>query len=73
MTDLSYFDVLRCDKSTASAGLEVRVPFLDKAFLEFNCIHKYLECIAKNYKIEKYFGEAYDDNNLDNWNILCNN
>jgi asparagine synthetase B (glutamine-hydrolysing) len=28
-----YFDVLRCDKSTAGAGLEVRVPFLDKEFM----------------------------------------
>lgn len=33
MKDLIYFDVLRCDKSTAGAGLEVRVPFLDKDFL----------------------------------------
>ena len=32
--DLNRFDVLRCDKSTAGAGLEVRVPFLDKQFLE---------------------------------------
>jgi asparagine synthase (glutamine-hydrolysing) len=31
--DLHYFDVLRCDKSIAGAGLEVRVPFLDKDFL----------------------------------------
>ncbi len=30
--DLHRFDVLRADQSTASAGLEVRVPFLDKAF-----------------------------------------
>lgn len=35
MNDLQYFDVLRCDKSTAGAGLEVRVPFLDKAFLQY--------------------------------------
>lgn len=33
--DLEYFDVLRCDKSTAGAGLEVRVPFLDKDFLQY--------------------------------------
>lgn len=35
LKDLHYFDVLRCDKSTAGAGLEVRVPFLDKEFLDF--------------------------------------
>ena len=33
--DLQYFDVLRCDKSTAGHGLEVRVPFLDKEFLSY--------------------------------------
>ena len=30
--DLSFFDVLRCDKATAGNGLEVRVPFLDLDF-----------------------------------------
>ena len=35
MQDLCYYDVLRCDKSTAGAGLEVRVPFLDKDFLDY--------------------------------------
>tara|TARA_B100000963_G_scaffold362015_1_gene402065 strand:- start:3215 stop:4885 length:1671 start_codon:yes stop_codon:yes gene_type:complete len=65
MTDLSYFDVLRCDKSTASAGLEVRVPFLDKAFLEYYLgIHPKFK-IPKNYKIEKYLlRKTYDDNLL---------
>jgi asparagine synthase (glutamine-hydrolysing) len=33
LRDLCYFDCLRCDKSTAGNGLEVRVPFLDKEFL----------------------------------------
>lgn len=33
LTDLCYFDCLRCDKSTAGNGLEVRVPFLDKEFI----------------------------------------
>lgn len=37
MRDLYYFDVLRCDKSSAGAGLEVRVPFLDRDFLQFYC------------------------------------
>lgn len=35
LEQLHRFDVLRCDKSTAGAGLEVRVPFLDKDFLRF--------------------------------------
>jgi len=33
LKDLCFFDCLRCDKSTAGNGLEVRVPFLDKEFL----------------------------------------
>ena len=35
LKDLHHFDVLRCDKSSACAGLEIRVPFLDKDFIEF--------------------------------------
>lgn len=34
LQDIQYFDVLRCDKTTAGAGLEVRVPFLDKQWVE---------------------------------------
>ena len=54
MKDLSYFDVLRSDKSTASAGLEVRVPFLDKEFLEYylGLLPKFK--MAKTYSMEKY-------------------
>lgn len=33
--DLVYFDVLRSDRSISSHGLEVRVPFLDKDFVNF--------------------------------------
>jgi len=35
LKDLHFFDVLRGDKSTASAGLEIRVPFLDRDFIEY--------------------------------------
>ena len=35
MKDLSYYDVLRCDRTTSGNGLEVRVPFLDKQFLQY--------------------------------------
>jgi len=48
MTDLSFYDVLRCDKSTAGAGLEVRVPFLDKDFL------RYYMNIDPKYKTPSY-------------------
>jgi asparagine synthase (glutamine-hydrolysing) len=33
--DVRYFDLLRSDKSISGAGLEARVPFADKTFLEF--------------------------------------
>ena len=48
------FDVLRCDKSTAGAGLEVRVPFLDLDFM--NCYMRVLPEFKnpKKYGIEKY-------------------
>ena len=35
LRDMHMFDVLRCDKSSAGAGLEVRVPFLDQDFLHY--------------------------------------
>ena len=64
ISDLNRFDVLRCDKSTAGAGLEVRVPFLDKSFLRM-----YMS-IPPEYKmagnrIEKYLlRKAFDRDNL---------
>ena len=50
VNDLSYFDVLRCDKSISGNGLEIRVPFLDKNFLTY-----YLSIDAK-YKIPRDHG-----------------
>ena len=35
LKDVHMFDVLRSDKTTAGAGLEIRVPFFDKKFIEF--------------------------------------
>ena len=52
--DLQYYDVLRSDKSISCAGLEARVPFLDKDFLEFYMsIHPSLKTSSNN-KIEKH-------------------
>lgn len=65
MRDLSFFDVLRCDKSTAGAGLEVRVPFLDKEFLNYymNIPSKYK--IPSFGSIEKYvLRESFNDGEL---------
>lgn len=64
MKDLSYFDVLRCDRTTAAHSLEVRVPFLDKDFLNY-----YMNIEARfkhpnNNNIEKYILRKAFDNEL---------
>ena len=61
LKDLQYFDVLRSDKSTACNGLEVRVPFLDKEFLQY---YMQIDPNLKipNGKIEKFLlRKAFDD------------
>lgn len=66
MTDLQYFDVLRSDKSTASNGLEVRVPFLDKEFINY---YMSVDPALKipNGGIEKYMlRKAFDGDLLPN-------
>jgi asparagine synthase (glutamine-hydrolysing) len=60
--DLSYFDVLRCDKSTACNGLEVRVPFLDTSFLYYYLHLDPVMKLPKTYGIEKYIlRKAFED------------
>ena len=55
LTDhLQFFDVLRCDKSTAAHGLEVRVPFLDQDFLQYYLHIDPTYKFFKNYECEKY-------------------
>ena len=62
MKDLCYFDVLRCDKSTAGAGLEVRVPFLDRDFLNYYMSIDPKFKMPKTYHIEKFLlREAFKD------------
>lgn len=55
-------DLLRADKSTMAHGLEVRVPFLDKAFLEMAICIKAEEKMPKTYEgKEKYIlRKAFD-------------
>ena len=55
MKNLFYFDVLRCDRTTAAHGLEVRVPFLDIEFMSLiRSLSDDLICPNKETKIEKY-------------------
>lgn len=52
VNNLHHFDCLRANKSTMAWGVEVRVPFLDQAFLE-SCVPIRPELKLKN-KTEKY-------------------
>ena len=45
LTEISYFDVLRSDRSISDNGLEPRVPFLDKEFVN------YIMSIPAKYKM----------------------
>jgi asparagine synthase (glutamine-hydrolysing) len=52
--DVCYFDLLRSDKSISGAGLEARVPFADKKFLQ------YVMSIPPRYKM-------FDDNRIEKY------
>ena len=56
MKQLYQYDVLRTDRTTAGNGLEVRVPFLDKKFIDFvlNLHPKYKKPNIDEGKMEKY-------------------
>ena len=65
LKEIHYFDVLRSDRSISDNGLEPRVPFLDKTFVD------YVMRIPPKYKmfganiIEKnVIREAFDDINI---------
>ena len=51
---LSKYDCLRANKSTAAWGVETRVPFLDKEFLDFAMSFDPHEKMCSGDKIEKY-------------------
>ena len=56
-----YFDVLRSDKTTASAGLEIRVPYFDKDFMDYYMGIKPENKVVRD-RIEKYLlRKAFDD------------
>jgi asparagine synthase (glutamine-hydrolysing) len=59
---ISYFDVLRSDRSISSNGLEPRTPFLDKTFVEtYFSIDKNIRFKYHKEKCEKYLlRKAFD-------------
>lgn len=64
LLDLYKFDLLRANKATMAWGIEARVPFLDKDFVEYNMSYSAeSKMITKEHKnIEKYvLRSAFDD------------
>lgn len=60
---LHLYDCLRANKSSSAWGLEVRVPFLDKEFLNMAMlINPKNKMITKNHNIEKYILRKSFDN-----------
>ena len=62
LNNIQYFDILRSDKSISGAGLEARVPFADKEFIDY--VMKLPPSLKKFNKdrMEKYlFRKAFED------------
>ena len=61
--DVQHFDVLRGDKTTAGNGLEIRVPFFDKRFVqEYMSIDPKLKVVRNGF--EKYLLRKAFEGNL---------
>ena len=66
LKDIHQFDVLRSDRSISSNGLEPRVPFLDRGFVQFYLsIPPQTRFHKENNQIEKYLiRNAYANTNI---------
>ena len=66
VTDICYFDSLRSDRSVSQNGLEARVPFADKKFIEYIfSINPELKLAKTNNYVEKYLlRKAFAKDNL---------
>ena len=63
LKDVYMFDVLRGDKTTAGNGLEIRVPFFDKEFINYYMsIDPKKKCITNG--VEKYLLRRSFENDL---------
>ena len=64
VNNLHHFDCLRANKSTMSWGVEARVPFLDKSFLEkAMVVHPNLKLSKENTMEKHILRSAFDCNN----------
>ncbi len=66
LRDIHFFDMLRGDRSISSAGIEARVPFADKAFVEYYMsIDPKLRMFDGEERIEKYLlRKAFEKDHL---------
>jgi asparagine synthase (glutamine-hydrolysing) len=65
LNDISFFDVLRSDRSISSNGLEPRTPFLDNSFIQtYFSIDKELRFNLHKNKCEKYLLRKAFDNGI---------
>jgi len=65
LEDIHYFDMLRGDRSVSSAGLEARVPFADKKFMEYYMGIEPEQRMFGEGKMEKYLiRKAFEKDNL---------
>jgi len=66
VNNICYFDSLRSDRSISYNGLEARVPFADKDFVEYIFkIHPKFKMGCNQNNIEKYiFRKSFDNDNL---------
>jgi asparagine synthase (glutamine-hydrolysing) len=65
LREIYYYDVLRSDRSISDNGLETRVPFLDKTFVDYimRLPPKY-KMFNKNIIEKNIIREAFDDMNI---------
>lgn len=62
LDEISYFDALRCDKTISAWGLEIRTPYTNSKFMNFNMrLDPYLK-MHSTFGIEKYLLRKAFDN-----------
>jgi asparagine synthase (glutamine-hydrolysing) len=65
LEDIHFFDMKRGDRSISNAGLEARVPFADRAFVEYYMSIPAEDRMFNSQKMEKYLiRKAFEADNL---------
>lgn len=64
VNDIHYYDCLRSDRSISSNGLEARVPFADKIFINYYLSIPTKYRISNNYLEKLMLRKAFENDNL---------